>query len=104
MKRYHIRERTPARGEASPPFAIWDEWIGAFCALPDGPVSPGHAPNLLPLEFPHREAAESWMLRCYATWAEWDHGRGKQWVPEHWKGFTPPESSPWSGASLPLHY
>ncbi|MFD7257789.1 hypothetical protein [Streptomyces sp. NPDC059874] len=101
MRRYTITKRPISRQPNGAPvltaerqWVIFDEWLGAYCTLPAN-APKGEAPTLLPLEFKTRLEAETWMAKCYATWAEWSQGYGADRVPKHWRGFIPPVKSPW---------
>ncbi|MEU6684401.1 hypothetical protein [Streptomyces sp. NPDC046832] len=103
MKRYRVMQRALKRmpdgtwtRRQNPPFAIFDEVLGDFCALPvDG--------KLKPLEWRARSAAYDWLYQCGETWQEWERSGRKADVPQDWRGFRPPANSPWEGHTTPMY-
>jgi hypothetical protein len=83
MSRYRVAETPDQRR-----WGILDLDLFAYCTLPDDPAA--DCPNLLPVEFRSKEAADDWMQRCYRQWEA-----GTVPVPEGWRPL-PPEASPWS--------
>lgn len=69
-------------------WAILDLDAGAYCTLPD---AEGPHPNLLPVEFRTRAAAEAWLHRCYVAWQA-------ELVPPpvNWRPLPPGPPSPWA--------
>jgi hypothetical protein len=80
-----------------PPFAIFDEWLGDFCALPN------EKGKLKPLEWRARSAAFEWLAHCAHTWKEWERSDRKKDVPEQWRSFRVPVNSPWEGHTTPMY-
>ncbi|QLP92967.1 hypothetical protein XNRR2_00235b [Streptomyces albidoflavus] len=82
----------------NPPFVIFDEVMGDYCALPqddDGePVT---------LEWRSRSAAYDWLAHCLQTWQMWERTGRAADVPKAWRGFPVPEQSPWVGYTTPLY-
>nr|CAA40353.1 ORF3 [Lomovskayavirus C31] len=66
----------------NPPFVIFDEVMGDYCALPqddDGePVT---------LEWRSRSAAYDWLAHCLQTWQMWERTGRAADVPKAWRGF-----------------
>lgn len=75
----------------TPDHSMWvilDRKLWGFCTLPDDTSE--KCPNLLPLEWKHREGADAWLERCYRAWQT-----GQVPAPEGWQP-PPYEPSPWS--------
>ncbi|MFE9381740.1 hypothetical protein ACFYMO_00665 [Streptomyces sp. NPDC007025] len=68
-------------------WVILDRALGGYCALPDD-AKDDH-PNLLPLEWSSRPAAEAWLRKCFRAW-----GLGTVQPPRNWKPVSP-GTSPW---------
>ncbi|MCY0937782.1 hypothetical protein [Streptomyces sp. H34-S4] len=68
-------------------WVIYDSYMDGYCTLPDDVDA--EYPNLLPLEWRTRAAAEAWLRRCYAKW-----GTGLVTPPWGWKP-VPPVLSPY---------
>jgi hypothetical protein len=84
MRRYSV---APLPGRANT-YVIYDDVIKAYCSLPDDPHDPH--PNLLPLEWPNRLAAEAWLYRCYSAWQS-----GAVPAPEDWRPTPQPGPGLW---------
>lgn len=69
-------------------YAILDRDMWGFCTLPDDPNA--EHPNLLPLEWNSRPAAEAWLHQCYRAWQNNTVPAPARWRP------LPPAESPWA--------
>ncbi|MGW2587788.1 hypothetical protein ACWCYZ_42140 [Streptomyces virginiae] len=79
MSRYSVAPLPGTDGR----FVIYDHILDGYCSLPD--ASADDHPNLLPLEWGSRLAAETWLWRCYTAWQ-----RGTVPAPEGWRRIPPP--------------
>jgi hypothetical protein len=68
-------------------WAILDRELWGYCALPDD-TDPRH-PNLLPLQWKGRPAAEAWLRTCYHAWEN-----NLVPTPQRWRPY-PEKDSPW---------
>jgi hypothetical protein len=85
MSRYVITQLP----DSSRKWAVLDRDLYGYCTLPDDPAA--ERPNLLPLEWNSRAAAEAWLFRCFQVWAA-----GLVPAPEGWRPWPPGEQSPWA--------
>lgn len=83
MDRYIVTQTPDQRR-----WVILDLHMFGYCTLPDDPGNPH--PNLLPLEWSTRPAAEAWLNRCFNAWA-----KGIAPAPTGWRPL-PYEPSPWA--------
>jgi hypothetical protein len=110
VKRYRIIQRSIRRKpdgtwerREKAPFAIFDEWVGDYCALPAS-QGRGKPKVLRTLEWPTREGAHEWLIGCAEKWKKWESSPTKKaLVPKHWYGFTAPKQSPWEGHTTPMY-
>lgn len=82
MNRYVVISKPDQTG-----YVILDRELWGYCTLSDNSHPTG--PNLLPLEWRSRGAAEAWLHMCYRLW-----GNGEVLAPEGWRPFRK-EESPW---------
>lgn len=92
MNRYEVTEPPERNGR----WVILDRHMWGYCSLPAAQPGDGRTPDLLPLEWRSREAAEAWLNRCYLAWQ-----RGVVPAPRQWRPLPPGVQSPWVVSSGP---
>ena len=60
-------------------YVIFDRDLFGYCTLPDD--TNAECPNLLPLDWKSRAAAQAWLGRCYLMWEAGSVPAPRGWKP-----------------------